>query len=185
MKAGIKRKLQIGVIGSAADLGYDKAARIFAMNLGKEIAKTGNTLVFGAEKDVESLPTVSARAARGEGGLTVGVTYEKGTKVYGEESASVVIATGMVRGGGRETALMLSCDTVIAIAGGSGTLNELCVAYQAGIPVVLVEKFGGWSKKLAGDFLDQRKRYRYIVANTPEQAVQQAIYLVEWRQDES
>lgn len=168
------RSLQIGVIGSCNDLGYSRAAERFASQLGECIAQKGYTLVFGAEKDVVSLPTIAALAAKKAGGRTIGITYEKGLDIFEPEAASVVIATGLVRGGGRETTLMLSCDAVITLAGGSGTLNEVCVAYQANIPVVVVSRFGGWSERLASVYLDERKRYKFITVNTPKGAVELA-----------
>ena len=172
------RNIQIAVIGSCIDLEVSSAAQTFANTLGRLIAKSGNTLVFGAEKDINSIPTIAAQASRAAGGTTVGVTYEKGLDIFSPESASIVIATGLVRGGGRETSLMLSCDVVIAISGGSGTLNELCVAYQANIPVVLVDTFGGWSEQLAGTFLDKRERYVYTSAKTAKQALKYALEIV-------
>jgi len=165
-------KLQIGIIGSCSDLEYSKQAVTFAREVGQLIAARQHTLIFGAEKDIQSLPTVAARAAVAAGGRTVGITYEKGLEIFDDKSASVVIATGLVRGGGRETVLMLSCNVVIALAGGSGTLNEICVAYQAGIPVVTVDLFGGWSAKLAGEYLDDRRRYKFVAAHTPSEALQ-------------
>lgn len=169
------RRLQIGVIGSCSDLNYSDRAEKFVGELGKLVAESGYTLVFGAEKDIDSLPTIAATAARKAGGETVGVTYEKGLDIFKPEAATIVVATGLVRGGGRETTLMLSCDAVIAIAGGSGTLNEICVAYQANIPVVVVDQFGGWSKQLSNTFLDNRKRYEFVVAKTPTEALKLAL----------
>lgn len=51
------KKLQIGIMGSAKDLNYSDEALIFAKELGKEIAKSGNILVYGAEKEYTSLST--------------------------------------------------------------------------------------------------------------------------------
>ena len=45
------RKIQIGVMGSAADLGYTEAVAKLAEEIGQEVAKAGCTLVFGAEKE--------------------------------------------------------------------------------------------------------------------------------------
>ena len=165
------RKIQIAVIGSCSDLAYSEEAADFAARLGELIAKSGATLVFGAEKDINSLPTIAGRAAVAAGGQVLGITYEKGLKIYDKEAATVIVASGLSRGGGRETTLMLSCDAAIAISGGSGTLNEICVAYQANIPVVAVAGFGGWSDKLAGTYLDSRRRYCIKSVTTPEQAV--------------
>ncbi len=50
-------KLQIGIMGSAADLKYNNDALNFAKKLGKLVAKSGNILVYGAEKEYTSLST--------------------------------------------------------------------------------------------------------------------------------
>ena len=76
---------------------------------------------------------------------------------------------------------MLSCDVIIAISGGSGTLNEISVAYQAGIPIVTIPQFGGWASKLSNKFLDDRNRLICVSATTPEDAVATAIKLAEAR----
>ncbi len=179
------RKVQIGVIGSMADLQYKagtEQTEQLAKELGETIAAAGYVLIFGAEKDSDSLPTVAAVACRQSGGLTIGITYEKGTKIYDQDSASVVIATGLVRGGGREMVQALSCDGIIALAGGSGTLNEITVAYQAGIPVVMVRGFGGWSEELKGQYLDARQRYRFGSATTAKRALRQLETMIQSRE---
>jgi uncharacterized protein (TIGR00725 family) len=169
------RRLQIGVIGSCSDLNYSKKAENFAKELGELIAQQKCTLVFGAEKDIDSLPTIAAASALKAGGETLGVTYERGLDLFNDQAASVVVAAGLVRGGGRETVLMLSCDVVISLSGGSGTLNEICVAYQANIPVVTVTGLGGWSNKLANTYLDDRRRYKFVSASSPKQALALAL----------
>ncbi|MBQ8131813.1 MAG: hypothetical protein IJ193_04920, partial [Bacilli bacterium] len=45
------KKLQIGIMGSAADLNYSEEAEKFAKELGKIIGESGNILVYGAEKE--------------------------------------------------------------------------------------------------------------------------------------
>jgi|SRR3989344_5400229 len=168
------RKLQIGVMGSAADTKYSKQVEKIAERLGELIAESGATLVFGAEKDTDSLSTAACRGAKGKGGLTVGVTYGKHKNVW-EKDADFIVSSGLERGGGRELVLVLSCDAVIAVSGGSGTLTELAIAYQADIPMVAMTKTGGWASKLAGQYIDSRKRRRTESASTPEQAVKIAL----------
>lgn len=172
-----KRRLQIGVMGSAADLKYGKKLERLAERLGFLIAKSGATLMFGAEKDYDSLSTAACRGAKKAGGLAVGVTYGRGLEVF-EKNADVIIASGLERGGGREMALVFSCDAIIALNGGSGTLTEMAVAYQANIPIVILKNTGGWSAKLAGKFLDARNRIKIETATTPEKAVKLALALV-------
>src|SRR3989338_834519 len=130
----MSRKLQIGVMGSAADLNYSETVAILAEEVGRELALQNCTVVFGAEKDYDSLSTAAGRGARSVGGLTVGVTYGKGLEVF--DQADVIVTCGAEGGGPRESVLVLSCDAIITISGGSGTLTEMVVAYQANIPIV-------------------------------------------------
>ena len=174
----MRKKLQIGVIGSAADLNYSKKLEILAEKIGYWIAKKEAILIFGAEKDYDSLSTLSCRGAKKAGGMTVGITYNRGLDILEKTNVDVVIATGLERGGGRETSLILSCDGIIAISGGSGTLTEIAIAYQANIPIVAVKNTGGWSDKLSNQYLDERKRMNIEGVDTAEQAVENIINLI-------
>ncbi|GBE17333.1 phenylalanyl-tRNA synthetase subunit beta [bacterium BMS3Abin15] len=146
----MKRKLQIGVMGSAADVKYTKKIEKIAEETGKIIAESGNITIYGAEKDYDSLSTAAARGAKKAGGLTVGVTYGKGKNVWDKDgNTDVVICSGMERGGGREFVLVNSCDGIITVSGGSGTMNEMLVAYQLNIPIVVIRGTGGWSDRMA------------------------------------
>ena len=169
------KKIQIGIMGSAADLKYSDEALDFAKELGKLIAKSGNVLVYGAEKEYTSLSTEAAKVATKNGGITIGVAGGKSKKVFGKFRPTVLINSGLEIGGGREFALVLSCDVIIAISGGSGTLTEMAIAYQAGIPIIVVDKFGGWAEKLSDKFIDDRNRLKCISAKTPEEALNKAI----------
>ncbi len=170
-----KRRLQIGVMGSAADLETNQDLFALAEKVGQLIAKQNAILVFGAEKDYDSLSTAACRGAKKANGLTVGITYGKDLVTY--EGADVTIATGLERGGGREFSLVLSCDAIIAISGGSGTLNEMVVGYQANIPLIALTGTGGWADKMADQYFDGRNRVKVEAASTPEEAVQLAVKL--------
>ncbi len=179
----LSRKLQIGVMGSAADLNYSKKIEKLAEEVGYWVGKKKGILIFGAEKDYDSLSTAACRGAKKASGLTVGVTYGKGFDVFDKENVDIVVASGLERGGGREFTLVLSCDAIIAINGGSGTLTEIAIAYQANIPVVVLKNTGGWSEKLGGKFLDARNRARIEVAENPQEAVDLALKLVQKKYD--
>ncbi len=172
------RKIQIGVMGSAEDLNYSEAALLFAKELGKEIAKRDAVLVYGAEKEYSSLSTNAAIEADKNGGLTLGITGGKEKKVYGDFQPSILIPCGLEIGGGREFNLVLACDVIIAIGGGSGTLTEMAIAYQANIPIICISGYPGWAKKLANKYFDERKRFKCLEANTPKEAVDMAIKMV-------
>ncbi len=169
------KKLQIGIMGSAADLNYSEDALKFAKKLGKLIAESGNILVYGAEKEYTSLSTEAAKVASSYDGITIGVAGGKSKNVYGEFRPTVLINSGLEIGGGREFNLVLSCDVIIAVSGGSGTLTEMAIAYQAGIPIIVVDKFGGWADKLSNEFIDDRKRLKCISCKNEKDALKKAI----------
>lgn len=169
------KKAQIGIMGSAADLKYSKEALNFSKELGKLIAESGNILVYGAENDYTSLSTEAAKSASKNGGITVGVAGGKSKEIYGKYRPTVLINSGLDIGGGREFNLVLSCDVIIAISGGSGTLTEMAIAYQANIPIIVIPMFGGWSEKLSDQYIDDRNRLKCLSATNPKEALELAL----------
>jgi len=83
----------------------------------------------------------------------------------------------MERGGGREFVLVNSCDGIIAVSGGSGTMNEMLVAYQLNIPIVVIKGTGGWADKMAGKYFDSRKRMKAVPTANPKKAVEKILKL--------
>src|SRR3989344_1076095 len=174
------KKIQIGVMGSAQDLKYSNVLRDLAQELGKEIALSGNIVVYGAEKDYDSLSTQAAKGAKEAGGTTVGVTYGKSKGIWEKEGfTDILIVTGLERGGGREFVLVNSCDAIIAISGGAGTLTEMAIAYQSNIPIVAMSDTGGWAEKLGGTYIDARNRLKVEIAIAPQEAVMKAVELIQ------
>lgn len=162
-------------MGSAADLNYSKDIEKIAERVGELIAISGNITIYGAEKDYDSLSTAAARGAKKFNGMTVGVTYGKGKDIFDKNNTDILIVSGLERGGGREFVLVNSCDAIIAIGGGSGTLTELAIAYQSNIPMIVINNTGGWSDKLSDSYFDERKRRIVIGVNSPEEAVKIAV----------
>jgi len=173
------KKIQIGICGSAIDEGYTfgEAPKKIAREIGEQIAKRGAVLVHGAEKFNDSLSTISARALLEKGGICMGITHGAGDKLWGDYEPTVRVATGSNFGGGREFVFIQSCDVVIALCGGAGTLMEMAMAYHDRIPIVVVEGLGGWSGKMAGQYFDDRKKCRVEVAKNGAEAVDLAIKL--------
>jgi uncharacterized protein (TIGR00725 family) len=171
------RTVQIGVMGSAADLKYSERVASTAERIGELIAKKRCITVYGAEKDYDSLSTAAAKGAKKADGTTVGVTYGKGKDIFDKKNTDIIISCGLERGGGREFVLVNSCDVVIAISGGSGTLTELAIAYQSDIPMIVIEDTGGWADRLADEYFDGRKRRKVLAVKTPEEAVDLALRL--------
>jgi predicted Rossmann-fold nucleotide-binding protein len=67
---------------------------------------------------------------------------------------------------------------VISIAGGVGTLQELCLAYRMLRPTVLLVGFGGWTDRVSScEWMDERRMTRFTKARTAASAVDEAIRL--------
>lgn len=171
------KKIQIGVIGSMTDVKIIDSVKSLAEEIGKEIAKSGLVLVFGFEHDFNSLPMIAAKTSEKFGGETIAF-IQGSQKIKINKLKSKTIITGLERGGGREFPLVISCDGIICLGGGSGTLTEMAIAYQAGIPLVCLENSGGWSQKLANKFLDERKRIKIIGCRDPKRAIEKLLQLI-------
>ncbi len=171
------KKLQIGIIGSMADKEQSTKNIELSKKIGRLLARKNVTLMFGFEGDFSSLSQIAAKEASDHKGSTVAFLWGKDQKFDLKIPNCTIISTGQIRGGGRELALVLSCDALIAISGGSGTLTEICFAYQADVPIITLKNTGGWSNKLADQFLDERKRGKIHGVTTAEEAVRLAIQL--------
>lgn len=127
MKTG---KIYIGVIGSA-DCG-EKLGKL-AFETGRLIAGEGWILVCGGMGGVMEH---SSRGAREEGGVVIGIL--PGTdRGDGNQYLTYALPTGL--GHVRNTVVVSSCDALIAIGGGFGTLSEISFANIRRIPVVGLE----------------------------------------------
>lgn len=173
--------LQVGVIGSAGPEEYREGWKIAKglpkamQKLGALLGKSGATIVTGGGGGIMS--AVSREGIKHDS-ITVGLFnthHDIGTGgIY-----TVGLTTGMLEGG-PEYLLPLCSDIMIAVSGGAGTLNELTVAYRNRVPVILLKGFGGWVDRLIpllldGQYLDERKRTPFRIADTVEEAVALAL----------
>jgi len=173
-----QKKLQIGIIGSAGKEEYsgkrpnDEIYKI-AYKLGLLVAKTGAILITGGKTGIMEQ---AAKGAKKEGGCVIGVV--KGAKrKTANKYTDVEVVSGM-EGGGEASILILSCDGIIGVGGGAGTLQELTYAYRNGKPVVLINSQLGWSRNLAGKYLDDREITKFQTASSPEKAVKMLFELI-------
>ena len=168
--------LKIGVIGRSRRGGEELPASMLAsaQEVGRLIAGQGAVLVNGGMGGVMES---SARGAHEAGGLTVGFlpgSDERAANPY----MDLVFATGM--GTLRNLLTARCCDSIIMIGGGVGTLNEVTIAYDNGVPVVVLEGTTGWSDRLRSalydeHFLDERRVVAVTYASSPQDAVAQAV----------
>ncbi len=167
----MKRKLQIGIIGSAGWEEYpgakpDKKLYKIAYSLGKAVAVSGAILICGGKGGIME---EACRGSKRQNGTTVGV-ISGSLRGLSNEFVDVEIVSGMINCA-EESIIISMCDGLIAIGGGSGTLQELSLAYRNKKPVVCMKNTGGWAGKVAGTFLDERKLILFKTANKPREAI--------------
>jgi uncharacterized protein (TIGR00725 family) len=174
------KKCQIAVVGSAGpeEYAFEKPKeQMFAAAelIGKKIAQKDCITVCGGKGGIM---LAVAKGAKQAGGMTAGET--SGVRRYtSNEYIDIEIVTGDVAFRGPSQLVGMS-DAVIALGGGAGTLQELCVAYRMQKPVVLLRGYGGWADRIAGmEWLDERRLIKFLVANTPDEAVEMALNLVQ------
>ena len=166
--------MQIGVIGPYGDLGCEEDLKKIAERIGELLAERKVTVICGGD-DKEGIIDAVAKGVKRKNGLVVGfITGIDKTKA--SRYNDIIIPSGMFYGG-REYLLTLACDSIILINGGSGTLNEITVAYQNDIPMVSLKDSGSWASRLSNRYLDKRKRILIMGAKTPEEAVNLSIRL--------
>lgn len=120
-------KLLIGVIGSSS---CSPETAETAMEVGREIARRGAVLVCGG---LGGVMEAACRGAKEAGGTTVGILpgFDRGEA---NPYVDIPIVTGLSHA--RNAIVARTSDSVIAVAGGYGTLSELAFALQLGIPVI-------------------------------------------------
>lgn len=150
--------IQIGVIGSGDC--SPQVAKV-AEEVGEGIARAGAVLICGG---LGGVMEAAARGAKKAGGQTIGIL----PGFIREEANRYIdyfVITGLSQA--RNVIVVRSSDVVIAVEGGFGTLSEIAIALQIGVPVVGI---GTWELKKGGREIEEIKRVR-----TPEEAVRRAI----------
>ncbi len=169
------RSRQITVLGSSRTI-CTKKAYALAEEIGMELAKKGCTTISGGGLGVME---AVLKGAKKEGGLTVAIIpWENIHKV--NDYADVVIATGI--GWTRDAINLNSCDGAIVVHGGAGTLNEATYGYITKKPIVSLRTSGGIAAEIAGKYLDIRRSERIMSADTPKEAVDKILRIIEKRE---
>lgn len=125
------RKLIVGVMGGGDGASPDDCG--LAYRLGGLIAREGWILLNGGR--AAGVMEASARGARENGGLTVGILPDMSGHLA-SRYIDIPIATGM--GDGRNYINVLSSDVVVALPGMAGTISEIALALKNGKKVVLL-----------------------------------------------
>lgn len=158
----------IAVIGNA-NIENDIDKQKTSFELGKLIIDNGYILATGGLGGVMEYASKGAKSSKKytENSI-IGVLPD-----YHSENANqyidIAFPTGL--GLGRNLMLISLTNAVIAVGGGSGTLNEISAAWQMN-KLIIGLKTDGWSEKLCGKALDKRRNDIIFCADTAKKAIE-------------
>ena len=168
------RRPTLAVIGSSGAI--DAAIERAAESLGQMAIEAGFRLIHGGRDGVMEAASRGARSATNwRDGDVIGILpgYDRSEA---NPHVDVVIPTGL--GIARNVVVVASADVVVALAGGSGTLSEIAIAWQLGKPVIGLDlglgAAGGWGERAAGVAIDDRRGDEVRRARSVAEAIELA-----------
>ncbi|NHJ20109.1 MAG: TIGR00725 family protein [Candidatus Lokiarchaeota archaeon] len=153
----------ISVIGTSE---IDVVTKKITIELGRLLAENHYAISCGGLSGVMEAVCKGAKLANG---LTIGVIpFED--KSYANKYVDVVIPVPFSQA--RNIIVVLSGDACVAVGGKAGTLSEMCFAWIYGKPIIaLTGEVEGWSSKMAGKKIDDRRGDVIYEAKTPQEVV--------------
>jgi uncharacterized protein (TIGR00725 family) len=146
-------KIKVGVMGSASDAA--SAGKVALWQKGSELAQAIAShdviLLTGATTGVVY---VVGKAARDAGVLHIGISPAANSREHVTDyelpldACNAIIYTGFGLKG-RNVVLVRSCDVVLFIAGGMGSLNEFTIAHDEGKVIGCLTGTGGVTDEAA------------------------------------
>ena len=152
----------ISVIGASE---IDKDIEEKTVEIGRLLAKNNYIVACGG---LSGVMEAVCKGAKEENGLTIGIIP------YKEKSAAnkyVDIAIPVPFSQARNIVVVLAGDACVAIAGKAGTLSEICFSWIYGKPLIALTSVNGWSSKMAGQKLDDRRTDLIHGARTPQEVI--------------
>ncbi len=161
------RRPMVATIGSASI--EDKELLKMSEELGRLLIDNGYRIVNGGMSGVmEAVCRGAHSSEKYREGDCVGIVMR-----YYPEIANpymdIVIPTGM--GFARNVLVVSSGDVVVALGGGAGTLSEIAMAWSLGKDIIAL-KAEGWSGKLGGMSLDNRRDDKILSAKEPQEVLE-------------
>jgi len=152
----------VSIIGASE---IDEKTRQVAIELGRLLARNNYAVSCGG---LSGVMEAVCKGAKEEGGLTIGLIPFK-DKNRANEYVDIVIPGPFSQA--RNVVVVLSGDVCVAVAGKAGTLSEICFAWIYEKPIIGLTCVEGWSSKMAGQQLDDRRTDKIHGAYTPEDII--------------
>ncbi|MGR3914743.1 MAG: polysaccharide deacetylase family protein [Gammaproteobacteria bacterium] len=156
----------VGVVGAAGSIA--QSLRALVETLARRLSLAGYDLVTGGEDGVmRAVARGHFLAGSASKLIHVQPGWEGAWKRNPYPAALADTGLGMMR----DHLVVRAADVVIAVAGGSGTLNEMSIAWMEQKPIASLSGEGGWSERLAGTRLDRRSNRAIESWATVDEAV--------------
>jgi uncharacterized protein (TIGR00725 family) len=173
------KKIQIAIIWSAWQEEYPKDSidfqKLYDMSyrVGFLLAENNCYVITGWKTGIME---AAAKWCRKAGWINIGfIKWDK--REQSNSFVDIEIVTNMWDWGDAFL-IPYSSDWAIIIWGWVGTLKEISWFYLQGKPCIALEKTWWWADKLQSKFLDERKKVRISSSSTPEEAVNNMIFLL-------
>ena len=129
-----------------------------ALEIGRGLAQAGAIVVTGGLGGVmEAACRGAARSAAHRPGVVIGILPGDDPEAANAH-VDLAIATGL---GHLRNGIVARADAVVAVGGGAGTLSEMALAWIER-RLLLAYRVVGWSGRLAGTRIDERRRFASI-----------------------
>ena len=158
----------VAIIGNA-NIENDIEKQKISFELGKLIIDNGFVLATGGLGGVMEYASKGAKTSKKyTGNSIIGVLPD-----YNSDNANKYIDIAIPTGFGLARNLMLisMANAVIAVGGGSGTLNEISASWQMN-KLIIGLQVNGWSEKLCGNALDERRDDIIYCAKNAREAIE-------------
>jgi uncharacterized protein (TIGR00725 family) len=152
----------VSVIGASE---IDKATEELTIKIGRLLASNKYIISCGG---LSGVMEAVCKGAKEENGLTIGIIPYKNKSVANKY---IDIAIPVPFSQARNVVVVLSGDVCVAIGGKAGTLSELALAWIYEKPIIALSSVEGWSSKLAGEKIDDRRPDIINIARTPEEVI--------------
>ena len=161
-------KVQVAVIGFG-DIAENPNLNKITEKLGLLLIDNDYRILCGGLGGVMSSICKGAKESSNyREGMTVGIVPSLDTSSV-NPYIDIKIATGMSYS--RNQIIIASSDIVISIGGGAGTLSEIAFAWQMNKKVISLSTSGGWSEKLAGKQIDNKRSDMIYEAKNEEEVI--------------
>ncbi|MDW8417715.1 MAG: hypothetical protein RML92_09225 [Bacteroidia bacterium] len=154
----------VGVVGDAGEACTPEKKRI-AYQLGYALAEAGYGIITGGMGGVMEAACQGARAFA-ENAPCLGILPMMDRSKANPYTWAIPTPLGEMR----NALVAASCDALVAIGGGAGTLSEIAFAWMYGKPI-LAFKVDGWSGRLAGQTLDHRRPDPIYSVESPQEVL--------------